>query len=192
MLGENTSDNNPVPFQQWLDYFLNGHFPSQERCLSRQNQPSRDDDRQCKLEILKLIGEGSCGAVYSAMDKSADTMVAVKVIEVTGGISGTRAQEKAIRQEIKFLSRCNSPYIVDFLNSCVKTGASKPTETWIVMEFCEGGSMADLLKEDSGYSLPEDCIRGVCASIALGLEYLHDITNICHKDINCSNILLTR
>merc|ERR1719343_333606 len=59
------------------------------------------------------------------------------------------------------------------------------------MEFCEGGSMTDLLEANAGYSLPEDCIRAVCASIVLGLEYLHGIANVCHRDIKCGNVLLT-
>jgi serine/threonine protein kinase len=39
--------------------------------------------------------------------------------------------------------------------------------------------------------LPEDCIRAVCASIVLGLEYLHGVASVCHRDIKCGNVLLT-
>jgi len=59
------------------------------------------------------------------------------------------------------------------------------------MEYCEGGSMTDLLEANAGFSLPEDCIRAVCASIVLGLEYLHGNANVCHRDIKCGNVLLT-
>jgi len=51
--------------------------------------------------------------------------------------------------------------------------------------------MTDLLEANVGFSLPEDCIRAVCASIVLGLEYLHGIANVCHRDIKCGNVLLT-
>lgn len=51
--------------------------------------------------------------------------------------------------------------------------------------------MTDLLEANAGFSLPEDCIRAVCASIVLGLEYLHGIANVCHRDIKCGNVLLT-
>jgi serine/threonine protein kinase len=62
---------------------------------------------------------------------------------------------------------------------------------WIIMEYCEGGSMTDLIEASAGLSLPEDCVRAVCASIVLGLEYLHGTANVCHRDIKCGNVLLT-
>jgi serine/threonine protein kinase len=67
----------------------------------------------------------------------------------------------------------------------------KAGEMWISMEYCEGGSMTDLVEASAGYALPEDCIRAVCASIVLGLEYLHGVANVCHRDIKCGNVLLT-
>ena len=51
--------------------------------------------------------------------------------------------------------------------------------------------MSDLLEANSGFLLPEDCIRAVCASVVLGLEYLHGVANVCHRDIKCGNVLLT-
>ena len=51
--------------------------------------------------------------------------------------------------------------------------------------------MTDLIEASAGYQLPEDCIRAACASIVLGLEYLHGVANVCHRDIKCGNVLLT-
>lgn len=61
------------------------------------------------------------------------------------------------------------------------------------MEFCDGGSVSDLIEAAGGrgfFVMPEECIRAACAGIVLGLEYLHK-KEICHRDIKCGNVLLT-
>mmetsp|Transcript_16967 Transcript_16967/g.17008 ORF Transcript_16967/g.17008 Transcript_16967/m.17008 type:complete len:152 (-) Transcript_16967:28-483(-) len=146
-------------------------------------------DRSYELEILNLIGEGSFGAVYRAEHKSTGAIVAVKVIT---NASSSKSEEDKIKGEIEILSRCDSPYIVGYFECFVKPPTDKPGEMCIIMEYCEGGSMTDLLEANAGFSLPEDCIRAVCASIVLGLEYLHGNANVCHRDIKCGNVLLTR
>jgi len=138
------------------------------------------------LEILNLIGEGSFGAVYRAIHKSTGADVAVKVIANT---SSSKSEEEKIKGEIEILNRCDSPYIVGYFECYLKPPTL--TDMWIIMEYCEGGSMTDLLEANAGFSLPEDCIRAVCASIVLGLEYLHGTANVCHRDIKCGNVLIT-
>eukprot|EP00980_Cylindrotheca_fusiformis_P018504 scaffold6124_cov122-Cylindrotheca_fusiformis.AAC.23 len=145
-------------------------------------------DRSWELEILNLLGEGSFGAVYKALHKPSSAVVAVKVI---ANASSSKSEEEKIKGEIDILSRCDSPYIVGYCECFIKPPTKKPGEMWIVMEYCEGGSMSDLLEANNGITLPEDCIRAVCASIVLGLEYLHGVANVCHRDIKCGNVLLT-
>ena len=156
------------------------------RALAQQTQVS--SDRSSELDILNLLGEGSFGAVYKALHKTSGAVVAVKVI---ANASSSASEEEKIKGEIDILSRCDSPYIVGYCECFIKPPTKKPGEMWIVMEFCEGGSMSDLLEANAGYLLPEDCVRAVCASIVLGLEYLHGVANVCHRDIKCGNVLLT-
>mmetsp|Transcript_17087 Transcript_17087/g.25035 ORF Transcript_17087/g.25035 Transcript_17087/m.25035 type:complete len:685 (-) Transcript_17087:382-2436(-) len=149
-------------------------------------------DRSGELEILALLGEGSFGHVYKARHKCS-AIVAVKVIP-----NATRDSEETekIMQEIDILAKCDSPFIVGYYECFLKAPANRldASEMWIVMEFCEGGSMSDLIEAGGyglGYVMPEDCIRAVCASIVLGLEYLHGVANVCHRDIKCGNVLIT-
>jgi serine/threonine protein kinase len=135
-----------------------------------------------------LLGEGSFGAVYKAVHKPTGATVAVKVIANSGS---SASEEEKIKGEIDILSRCDSFFIVGYCECFIKPPTNKPGEMWIVMEYCEGGSMSDLLEANAGFLLPEDCIRAVCASIVLGLEYLHGVANVCHRDIKCGNVLLT-
>jgi sporulation-specific protein 1 len=171
------------------DIVLMNRFALQNRYFSNKQKQLSQNDRSSELEILNLIGEGSFGAVYRATHRSTGAGVAVKVI---ANASSSKKEEEKIKGEIEILSRCDSPYIVGYFECFIKPATSKPGEMWIIMEFCEGGSMTDLLEANAGFSLPEDCIRAVCASIVLGLEYLHGIANVCHRDIKCGNVLLTR
>jgi len=155
--------------------------------MYRQNQISTD--KSAELELFSLLGEGSFGAVYKANHKPSGAIVAVKIIPNTN--SGGAIEDEKIKGEIDILSRCDSPYIVGYFECFIRPPTNKPGEMWIVMEYCEGGSMTDLIEASAGFQLPEDCIRAACASIVLGLEYLHGVANVCHRDIKCGNVLLT-
>lgn len=151
----------------------------------------RDDsqfqtDRSSTLEVINLLGEGSFGSVFRARHKATSAIVAVKIIP--NGPNDSESDK--IKSEIDILSRCDSPYIVGYLECFIKVPQG---EMWIVMEYCEGGSMNDLIEAGggTGFTMPEDCIRAVCASVVLGLEYLHGVANVCHRDVKCGNVLLT-
>jgi len=154
-------------------------------------------DRSSELELLALLGEGSFGAVYKARQKSTGAIVAVKVIpySASNGLEGDDAETNKIMSEIDILSKCKSPYIVGYYECFLKELSRRieAREMWIVMEYCESGSMSDLIDHRGLHSYPEgeDVIRAVCASIVLGLEYLHGAANVCHRDIKCGNVLLT-
>lgn len=146
-------------------------------------------DKSADLELLQALGEGSFGAVYKAKHKPSGAVVAVKVIPNAGS---NPSEDEKMKGEIDILRRCDSPFIVGYFECFIKPPLdNKPGEMWIVMALCEGGSMADLIEASAGFLLPEDCIRAVCASIVLGLEYLHGVANVCHRDIKCGNVLLT-
>ena len=116
--------------------------------------------------------------------------MAVKIIP--HGNRLTPRDNSKILDEIEILSRCDSPYIVGYFECFFKPALiDKPGEMWIIMEYCEGGSMIDLIEASAGTPIPEDCVRAVCASIVLGLEYLHGVANVCHRDVKCGNVLLT-
>ncbi|GKY91600.1 hypothetical protein MPSEU_000131900 [Mayamaea pseudoterrestris] len=174
-------------------------------------------DKSSEFLIQRIIGEGSFGAVYQTKHEATGAIVAVKVISkpFSGNNGGNLSDEdQKIQSEIDILSRCDSPYIVGYVECFIRqspmqlalspargNGSQKVpagssgtagSEMWIVMEYCEGGSMTSLLEASaSNMLLPEDCIRAVCASIVLALEYLHGVANVCHRDIKGGNVLLT-
>ena len=81
--------------------------------------------------------------------------------------------------------QCQCPYIVRFYGAYIKD-----TDFWLVLEYCNAGSVQDIIKM-TNRTLTELQIAAVCYAVLKGLEYLHDTRKI-HRDIKAGNILLDR
>ncbi|KAL6777728.1 SIK1 [Auxenochlorella protothecoides x Auxenochlorella symbiontica] len=137
------------------------------------------DDPDSVFQLLHPLGRGSYGAVYKARVISTGEVVAVKVIPLAAD-----DEIESIQREIAMLRDCKHPNIVKYYGS-VKT----PDSLWIVMEYCAGGSVSDIMHVNSS-SLSEALIKYITGETLTGLAYLHSVGKV-HRDIKCGNILLT-
>lgn len=140
-------------------------------------QPSATD----LYSIKECVGRGNFGDVYKAVDNVSGNLVAVKVVN----LEYTEEDIGLLSQEIFFLAELKSPYITNYLTTVVED-----VSMWIVMEFCGGGSCADLIKYCYKSGLPEIKVSFIVKNVLLGLQYLHEQKKI-HRDIKAANILLT-
>lgn len=144
--------------------------------------------------IHDTIGQGTFGKVYRATHKSG-FQLAIKEIDLSmldrEGIAGTEASDlirDTINTEMNLLKKCSHPFIVQYFG-CLWP---KRNILWILMEYCEIGSVRDLMEVIDAPSLKETHIAYVMYTILEGLSYLHQHDPpIVHFDIKANNVLLT-
>lgn len=127
--------------------------------------------------MLELLGSGSYGKVYSARDCRTGEVVAAKAL-------AAEADSPEVMHEVNVLRSCNHANVVGYFG-CIPSADA----LWILMEHCGGGSVRDAIVA-TGKPLNEEQIRVVVRESLQGIAYLHDVHRV-HRDIKCSNILLT-
>lgn len=129
-------------------------------------------------EVDEFIGRGSFGEVFRGIRKSTGQVYAFKVIPMDES-----ENLDAIIREIQFLKRIDSPYLTKHFETFLRD-----SDVWIVLEYCGGGSCADLLKF---YGCLEESVTAyIVRSVLWGLQYLHREKKV-HRDIKLGNILIT-
>jgi serine/threonine-protein kinase 24/25/MST4 len=114
---------------------------------------------------------------FYSVDKRTGQAVAIKIIDV----ENAEDEVDDIIGEISILSELHSQYVTKYYGSYLRG-----SDLWIVMEFCSGGSCADLMKPDL---IPEEYISIIVRELLMGLDYLHADHKL-HRDIKAANILL--
>ena len=140
---------------------------------------SKGVDPETEFDLIELVGQGNYGRVYKAMHKKTGKIYSAKIayIEKTNEV-------ESFKKEINILSQCNNQYIVHYFGSYIKGH-----QIWIILEFCDGGSLYELIRI-LPRNLNEEEIASLVCMILKGLIFLHENKKI-HRDVKTENILLT-
>lgn len=128
----------------------------------------------------ELIGRGSFGRVYHALNVAAGEWIAVKEVDTPKTKSdmmndNMRAAVDALYREISLLKDLDHDNIVQYLGYDYD---EEEGHIHIFLEYVPGGSILSALNKNGRFE--EVLVRFFTRQILLGLEYLHD-RNIMHR-----------
>ena len=124
-----------------------------------------------ELELVQRIGQGHFGTVFRAKWRMQE-------------VAAKRLSQEERNKEAEFLSRLNHPNIVRFLGV-----ADEHLDFFLILEFCEGGSLRSYLDEHRGQKLGL-LFYDWATEVAKAIEYLKE-KQVVHKDVKSPNLLIT-
>ncbi|MEU6372387.1 serine/threonine-protein kinase [Streptomyces sp. NPDC046909] len=137
-------------------------------------------ERIGRYRIERPLGTGAFGTVWLAHDDTLDAPVAVKVL--ADNWSHRLDVRERFLSEARLLRRAGSRRVVQVYD----IGELPDGRPYFVMEYADGGTLADLL--DDGPLPVAEALR-LTALAARGADALHE-AGIVHRDIKPSNLLL--
>ncbi|MEJ2369043.1 MAG: serine/threonine-protein kinase, partial [Acidobacteriota bacterium] len=137
-----------------------------------------------RYTILSVIGRGAMGVVYHARDPLIGRELAIKTITLSEHLPPAEKEEFKQRffREAQAAGALRHPNIVTIYDMGEQDGVP-----FIAMEFLEGTSLAQRLKEGPAPG-PEEAVD-IARQVAEGLSYAHG-QGIIHRDIKPDNILI--
>ena len=136
-----------------------------------------------RYRVESVLGVGGMASVFLATDLRLDRQVAVKVL--AANLAADEQFAERFNREAGAMAGISHPNVVAVYD--VEQG--DPTtgrEPFYVMEYCDGGSLADRLRV-TGRMAPADLVP-IVAAVSDGLTELHG-HGLVHRDIKPANIL---
>jgi serine/threonine-protein kinase len=136
-----------------------------------------------RYRLERRLGAGGMSTVFLALDRVLERRVAVKLL--AEHLAEDEAFVARFRREALAAAKLQHPNIVQVFDS----GKDPDSERhYIVMEFVEGPSCADLIREEKELGI-EQAVRYV-VDACRGLDYAHR-AGVIHRDVKPGNLLVS-
>jgi len=146
-----------------------------------------------RYDLITQIGEGGMAQVYLAMQRGsvADKLVVIKLLREQ--LTGDDQFTAMFADESRIAVRLSHPNVIHTYEASI--AESRP---YIVMEFLEAKTLAQLLRRVGRSKMPLAAHLWVLCEVLAGLEYAHQLADfdgnplhIVHRDVSPSNVLVT-
>gem|GEM_PF-3674597 len=131
--------------------------------------------------VGKLLGRGGMGAVYKAQQQSLSRAVALKVM--LPGRDADPQFASRFQREARVVAALNHPHVVQVYD----TGRSDDGMLYLIMEFVDGRSLAEVIRDQG--ALPIPLALAVIRQAAEGLAGAH-AKGLVHRDIKPDNLMI--
>ena len=154
-----------------------------------------------KYRIIKMLGQGGFGITYLGEQTGLGRKVAVKEFfmeklcnrdeetsQVSVGSEGSREMVNRFREkflkEARSIANLHHRHIVSVIDIFEENGTA-----YYVMEYCNGGSLSVMMRQQYPDGMPEERALKYIRQIASALDYVHK-RRINHLDVKPGNIML--
>jgi eukaryotic-like serine/threonine-protein kinase len=134
-----------------------------------------------ELELIRPLGRGTTAEVFLAREPALQRLVAVKVLRPE--LSEDPVVRQRFQREAQSAARIMHPHVT----TIYRTGCTPDQRPFIVMEYVEGRTLADVL--ESGGPMDPAAARPLLASIAGALAAAH-ARGIIHRDVRPGSVLV--
>ena len=139
------------------------------------------------ITLLNVLGKGSFGTVFLSKKDGKNSYFATKQID--RAMADKPSFQKYFKNELLILRELNHPNIVH-----LEDLKSDNKYYYIVMEYINGGSLTDCLKQyqkrNNGKSFPEEIVQYLMRQIVNAIKYIHS-KHIIHRDLKLDNIMVS-
>ena len=138
-----------------------------------------------RYRVARLLGQGGMGAVYRAWDTRLNRPVALKEMTPQPSLDARMLADLRgqFQQEAQILATLVHPNLVRVTDYFSWTG-----NEYLVMDFVEGESLADLIQREGAQ--PEEQVVAWARQLLDALAYCHG-QSVLHRDIKPQNIIVT-
>jgi serine/threonine protein kinase len=133
-----------------------------------------------KYIVTEIINQGAAGIIFKGSHRILHMPVAIKMLKHDLAMHPDFIE--LFRKEAKTIAQLNHPHIIRVydIEELYKT-------VFIIMEYLEGTTLKDMLKNTNG--LPFSKVLDIIIQACFGLEYAHN-HSIIHQDINPQNLFV--
>jgi len=142
----------------------------------------------------EVLGAGNRGVVFKGEVKSSGGPIAIKVYR-SDNRDVIGRNEQSLLAHLEHISRSETcanivRLLGGFCGSCLNEGSRRFGKLHAIMEFCDAGSIGDMMAGSQWGAAPSNCLSYFLLHVLRGLEYLHGL-GIVHRRVAPPNILLT-
>lgn len=137
-----------------------------------------------EYEIQELLGRGGMGAVYKALQTDLKREVIIKVMSTA--LVNQPGYLERFRREAQLAANLKHPNIVTIYTFGIADNLS-----YVVMQYLNGGSLDDLIRQNTGKGLSVSDVVTWISEIGAALDYAHS-EGVVHRDVKPANIVFDK